>query len=132
MRARLVGSVLMASVLYPSGCGSIPFLGFLNSGITGTILAGPQCSVVMMPPQPGCEDQPIQATVIVRHEASGIEVTRFTSAADGTFRVNLQPGRYTLDPQPSGGLTPSTEHLAVTVTGGDFANVDIMYDTGIR
>ncbi len=103
-----------------------------TSGISGIVRAGPQCPVVR-PGDPNCADKPLAATIIVRSAATNLAITQFTSAADGTFQVALAPGSYILDPQPGSpsGL-PHANPQPVQVTAGQFTNVTIEYDTGIR
>src|SRR5438270_5552691 len=99
MLKRLILSAVFA-IATCAGCGLMPsVIGNGDSGIQGTVTAGPTCPVESNPPIPGCEDRPLAATVIVRSPATGAELTRFTSADDGTFRVSLIPGTYVLDPQ---------------------------------
>ncbi len=126
-------AVLAAVCGVVAGCPattSIP--GNLDSGISGIILAGPQCPVVR-PGDPNCADKPLAATVIVRSAATGLQVTQFTAQSDGTFHVPLPPGNYELDPQPGlpAGL-PSANPQSVQVQAGQFTDVTIEYDTGIR
>lgn len=121
----LVWLVLIAA----SGCGVIPGIFGGDTGITGIVLAGPTCPFEI--PGEDCDDRPIAATVIVR-QPFGFEVARFTSDADGRFRVALPPGNYQLDPQPNECCIGSPPFQTVTVQDGQFAELVISYDTGIR
>lgn len=123
--------LLTLTCTLPVGCGVIPIPADLDSGITGIVLAGPQCPVVGPDSGEECDDQPYQATVIVRSQL-GIEVARFTADEAGEFRVPLYPGNYTLDPLPGENGLPSAQELTVTVEEGAFAEIMILYDTGIR
>ncbi len=132
---RLTGATVLTAALLTMvvGCpGTTPIPGNLDSGITGIIQAGPQCPVVR-PNDPNCADKPLAATVIVKSAATGLQVTQFTSSSDGTFHVPLPPGSYELDPQPGSpsGL-PFGAPQTVQVQAGQFTNVTIEYDTGIR
>jgi len=120
-------AVLLAGV---AGCPGIIIPPDLNSGITGTITRGPICPV-QIEGDPSCDDQPYAGTVVVRL-AGGLEVTRFTAGADGTFRVALLPGAYTLTPLPGPNGFPHSSPVEVTVPPDTFVQVDISYDTGIR
>jgi hypothetical protein len=94
------------------------------------VQAGPTCPVVG--PGMDCADKPIVATIIIRNAAIGLEVTRFTSATDGTFRIPLLPGSYLLDPQPAWGYVCTAASQTIDVQAGQFTDVVIEYDTGIR
>ena len=103
---------------------------FLDTGIEGTVTIGPMCPVV----QEGtpCPDEPYQAEIVVRDE-NGDEVARFETAEDGTFSINTLPGRYTIEPQsPNEGAPPQAPEQQVEVRAGEYAHVDIQYDSGIR
>jgi hypothetical protein len=107
---------------------SLPPVNQADSGIEGTIVIGPTCPVIVA--ENPCPDRPYQATMTVR-SSDGSLVTRFTSAADGTFRVSLPPGSYLLEGESSG-TYPRPPKLEVAVEAGQYTSVDLMYDTGIR
>ena len=99
-----------------------------DSGIEGQALIGPTCPVVQVGQE--CPDQPYQATVTVLND-KGKQVTQFETDAEGRFRVPLEPGTYTLRPA-SPSVMPSAPEQTVTVTAGQFTQVLIQYDSGIR
>lgn len=99
----------------------------LSSGIEGQVSFGPTSPVV----RPGMVNyRPYQATITILDE-EGQTVTQFQSDVDGTFRVSLKPGRYTLIPE-SPGPRPHAAKQTVTVSEGEFTQVRINYDSGIR
>lgn len=101
--------------------------------VFGRATAGPTCPVVQNPPDPACADRPIEGAVIVVRAASGSEVARVTTAADGLFSLELPGGTYILEPQPVEGLMGTAAPVEVTVEpGGAPVLVDVPYDTGIR
>jgi hypothetical protein len=99
-----------------------------RSGIEGTVTSGPITPVC----QQGvpCE-QPYQAMLLVT-DSDGIEVARTTSNLNGTYRIGLLPGTYTVVPQPGGEIFPIASPVSVTVPGGEYVTLDVSYDTGIR
>jgi hypothetical protein len=99
----------------------------LDSGITGTAVAGPQCPVER--PGSPCPPRPVSADITVR-DGSGVQVTIFTTAVDGTFRVPLPPGTYTL--LTTGVALPLLQPQQVSVESGRFTEVMLELDTGIR
>jgi hypothetical protein len=104
-----------------------------GTGVRGTVTSGPVCPVVTEPPTPGCADRPVAGAVLVLHDAAGTEVARVTSAADGTFSVELAPGAYRLIPQPFHGLMGTPAPIDVGVEAGQqMTEVKVSYDTGIR
>ncbi len=120
-----------------------PFVGRCTpvaaSGIEGTVRLGPLCPVESdrMP----CPDRPYQGATIVFYNplvacpalACG-EVARASTDGNGRYRVSLQPGTYTVAPQPSGsGAFPyPPAPVTVNVVAGAHATVNFTYDTGIR
>ncbi len=74
--------------------------------------------------------QPYQAKVEVL-DANGRAITTFESDPNGSFRIVLPPGKYTLRPQ-SPGLYPRASQQTVVVGPQRFTQVHITYDSGIR
>jgi hypothetical protein len=102
-------------------------------GVRGTVTSGPYCGAVQQPPDPACADRPVAAAVIVVTNAAGVEVSRIVTAADGTYAATLDPGAFTLTPQPIEGLLGTPAPQTVRLGGdGAAAVVDFSYDTGIR
>ncbi len=131
MNARLPATAAVVAILGLTGCPA-PIPSDLDSGITGTVLAGPQCPVIGPNSGPECNDKPLAATIVVK-SAAGVLVTQFTSDADGQFRAPLFPGTYLLDPQPvSPSGLPRGVPQTVQVAAGQFTEITIQYDTGIR
>jgi hypothetical protein len=99
-----------------------------TSGIEGKVTIGP-VAPVSRPGEPNVK--PYQAEIAVRDARSGRTVVTFTTAADGTFRVGLQPGNYRIEPKPGKPL-PTTPGQDVTVQADRFTVITIQYDSGIR
>ncbi|MDP9245257.1 MAG: carboxypeptidase-like regulatory domain-containing protein [Chloroflexota bacterium] len=117
MRTLVLLVVLLAACAAP---------GAPTSGIRGTILAGPAC------PGPArldsrCPDRPVAMTVEVVNGTS-IAAT-FTTDAAGAFTVSVGPGTYTL--RSKSGL-PTLRSSTVVVVAGQFTDVELHADTGIR
>lgn len=105
--------------------------GLIKSGIEGTVTLGPTCPVQRVD-DPSCDDRPYPGLIHV----SGINiknVTEFKADAQGKFKIELEPGTYTVDPQtPMDNILPRANPQDVTVVSGAFATVNIQYDSGIR
>ncbi|MFQ5796181.1 MAG: hypothetical protein ACE5JP_14185 [Candidatus Bipolaricaulia bacterium] len=108
------------------------FAGGEASGIIGKVLIGPQCPVIKLGMEEQCQDKPYQATVIIKTEDGLREITQFSSDSNGEFRVVLEPGTYLLEPLLSGFRFPRAGPEIVTVETGQFTEITILYDTGIR
>lgn len=122
---------LLSNVAQPK---NLPTAGAQNSatsGIQGQVLIGPTCPG---PTRPGastqCADKPYQATFTVLNQSKQ-PVTQFQTDAQGRFQIALPPGTYTLVPESSGPL-PRASEQTVTVTKGQFSEVQINFDSGIR
>jgi hypothetical protein len=99
---------------------------------TGSGLRG---LVTLSPTRPVClEEQSCSkpaASVVLVFRRDGGSVTRVTTRADGTYRVLLRPGRYTIAApryRVGSGVTPQ----AVRVPRGRVPRVDLEIDTGIQ
>jgi Carboxypeptidase regulatory-like domain len=136
-----IGSILLTVnflVMFVAGCagttaGASPTASAAHTtGIGGTATAGPVCPVEKIPPDPSCAPRPVAGANLVVRDPAGSEIARATTAADGTFFVDLPPGRYTVEPQAVTGLMGTARLQNVTVTGGVVSTIQVEYDTGIR
>jgi hypothetical protein len=99
-----------------------------RSGIDLVTVAGPTCPV-QHAGQP-CT-RPISARVSVLQR--GMVALTVQTGADGTARIPLPAGDYTLDGLAGeNGLPRPPAPTAVTVDAGQFTRVQLEYDTGIR
>ena len=73
---------------------------------------------------------PYQAKLDVL-DASGHQVTSVETDPNGNFRIALPPGKYTLRPQ-SPGPYPRASEQTVVVSPKSFAQVRVVFDSGIR
>ncbi|MGH2521318.1 MAG: carboxypeptidase-like regulatory domain-containing protein [Anaerolineales bacterium] len=103
--------------------------GASQSGIEGKVIIGPTCPGPVVAESP-CADQPYQATITVMDEKNQ-PVKQLQSDETGSFKVTLAPGTYVLHPESPGGPTQAPEQT-VTVVSGQFTQVTIVYDSGIR
>jgi hypothetical protein len=131
---------LTLSMLLLAGCASQqaypndePVPAYTNppgqSGIEGQVFIGPAC------PGPqsettDCPDRPYQATLKIMNP-QGELVLEIQTDVDGRFRVPLPSGKYVLHPD-SPGRYPSAPEQAFTVTVGQFTELTVTYDSGIR
>jgi hypothetical protein len=146
--SRLGLSAVAVAILIVGGCNpgpgasssgipspsSIPTATTMAVSVHGKAVAGPTCPVEPASPLPGeCAPRVVAGAVLVVTDAGGHEVTRVTTAADGTFTVDLPVGSYTLTPQLVTGLIGVAPPISVTVPAtGDAAELVVQYDTGIR
>jgi hypothetical protein len=98
-----------------------------TSGVTGVVLAGPQCPVVTA--ESPCPDEPFVGSVVALEGDE--EVARVQTDSEGRFRMSLPPGSYTLAADLEPGL-PFAEPSQVQVTEGTYVEVTLLVDTGIR
>ena len=59
------------------------------------------------------------------------QVTQFQIDVMGYFKISLEPGTYILHPEPEDPL-PSASDQAIVVNDGQFTQISIDYDMGIR
>ena len=96
------------------------------SGITGVVLVGPECRA---PTEASPCLAPYQARLVIL-DPDGTVVGEVTSSADGSFRIDLPPGDYVIQPSPGGDPFPSAEARTVTVVAGEMSEVEIDYERG--
>ncbi|MEX2548197.1 MAG: hypothetical protein WD830_10475 [Chloroflexota bacterium] len=103
------------------------------SGIRGVVLLGPTCPVGG---EPGGNEPvpcvtPYAANLVILDSESAV-VARVSSGADGAFQVNLPAGEYVVTPATGADTYPIAQPVSVVVSTGQYAEVEINYDTGIR
>jgi hypothetical protein len=118
--------LLLLAATVACGSGSA---GDSGSGIEGRVTIGPQCPVEQMGSP--CPDAPYEALITVTREGDTVEQTR--SNTDGTFRVPLDPGTYSVVAGPvDGSSMPFGRQVEVVVKPGTLTHVDLSVDSGIR
>jgi len=123
--------ILLASiVLLTTACGLLATPTPTDSGITGKVLVGPMCPVMIEGQD--CPDQPYQATITV-NSLEGRKIVQFETDDKGNFTVPLAPGEYILHPEtPQGVPLPRAEEQSFTVKPGEYTRLMVTYDSGIR
>lgn len=101
----------------------------ISSGIRGIVLLGPTCAVVVAGASPCLE--PYEARLVVMDEDENV-LGEMRSGADGRFEMALSPGEYTVVPAPGGDPFPNAKPTSVSVTDGEYTEIEIDYDTGVR
>lgn len=101
-----------------------------NSGIEGTVTEGPMCPGPEQIGNNTCPDKPYQTTITVLG-ANKKEIAQIQTDANGQFKIALEPGTYVLQPAPGKPL-PRAGDQTVEVIGGQYTQVMIVYDTGMR
>ena len=102
-----------------------------GSGIEGHVLIGTACPGPVRIDSP-CPDQPYQATLTVV-DSAGLAVLKFETDEVGYFKIDLPPGHYRLAPQPTDGkIGPRAAEQTLIVESGQYTQITVTYDSGIR
>jgi hypothetical protein len=121
MRRVAILVVLSMAVACTSDAGSP------SGGIEGRVTIGPTCPVE----QAGSPCPPGAWTGTVRATSSDGAVHETATASDGSYRLALAPGTYTVTPVVAGGGPPTAKPATVTV-GTTMQQLDLQLDSGIR
>ncbi len=117
---------MLAAITALTACKSAP----TDSGIVGTVTIGPTQPVS----RPGTPDTRPYAAELSIAPKVGLHLKRpatVTSAEDGSFKVNLEPGSYVIS--TAGSQSPPTlAPVEVVVQPHQFATVELSFDSGIR
>jgi hypothetical protein len=113
-----------------SGCARGSGTGDASSGIEGRVTIGPTCPVER--PDSPCPDAGYAATIRVMSGSDVVATGR--SGSDGSFRISVAPGTFTIeaDPLSGDGITHAAPIPGVVVHDGAFTHVDVSFDSGIR
>ena len=99
-----------------------------ESGMEGQVLIGPMCPVVQVG-QP-CPDQLYQTTLTINGQ-DGKKITQAQTDQRGRFKISLKPGQYILHPE-SPNVMPFAAEQSFSVVAGQFTQITVNYDSGIR
>ena len=122
--------LLASTVLLTLACSLFATPVPTDSGITGKVMLGPICPVMVEGQE--CPDQPYQATITVK-DLNGREIVQFQTDEEGNFTVPLAPGEYILHPEtPQGKPLPFANEQRFTVLPGEYTSLIVQYDSGIR
>jgi hypothetical protein len=132
---RMLAASALVLTLTLTGCGqheparaTAPHRG--SSGIQGTITVDIGCPHVTSTP---CPRRPLRAQLLIRPAEAAGPAIHADSGADGSFRVPLPPGSYTIQPQNmTGAPVPTGFPLTATVRPGTWTTVPVKFDSGIR
>jgi hypothetical protein len=118
-----LAAVILLTSCSGSGAGEPPSPP--DSGIRGTVTAGPQCPVV----QEGspCPDVPWEGKIRITGDSVDLEIATFSG---GRFAIAIEPGTYTVQPVVTG--PGSASSVSVEVPGQGYVEVALTIDTGIR
>jgi hypothetical protein len=98
-----------------------------SGGIEGRVTIGPTCPVE----QVGSPCPPGTWTGAVRATSSEGAVHEAATGSDGSYRLALTPGTYTVTPVVQSGGPPTARPAMVTV-GTTMQQLDLQLDSGIR
>jgi hypothetical protein len=99
-----------------------------NSGIQGSVRAGPTCPVEQE--NSPCPDRPVAGAEVTAKTASGEEAGKTTADEEGRFSLRLEPGSY--DVTASSPSVMGCDTQRVDVIESHYTPVRITCDTGIR
>jgi hypothetical protein len=125
---RTLLALIAASLLAGACAASSSTTGSGESGIRGTVLLGPTCPVETI--EHPCPDKPIVANVVVS-SPQGKKVAGARSGDDGRFSVSVPPGDYVITVADLQGI-PFAKPVSVSVPDGEFVEVTVSVDSGIR
>jgi hypothetical protein len=80
-----------------------------------------------------CPDRPLPSRITVTRTGSDTAITTISTDADGQFRIPLPAGNYLLHPDNlDAARYPTAQPTTITVRPGEFTQVAIRFDSGIR
>jgi hypothetical protein len=102
----------------------------LSSGIEGMVTEGPMCPGPVPIGNNPCPDQPYPAIISIL-DTNNTHISQIQTDGNGYLKIQLAPGTYILHPE-SGKPFPHTSDQTIEVKDGQYTQVMIVYDTGIR
>jgi len=127
----LIASISLTRCAFLPGAPQAATATPLTSGIEGQTWLGSVCPAAQV--GASCPDRPYADARLTVIDASGKEIARLHTDAQGRFRLLLAPGNYTLHPEPLEGLNlPPAPEQTFTVTDGQFTTLTVLYKSGIQ
>jgi hypothetical protein len=116
-----------------AGLGLVLVIGFL-SACTGHLLpAAPTVTLPAAETDSPCPDRPFQAVLTVTDPLGEKTIATLRTDASGYFRLALPPGDYRLVPQtPSPAAPPRAQPMPFRLKAGQWLELNVTYDSGIR
>ena len=85
-----------------------------------------------MPPNPSCADRGLAGAIISATDSAGA-VVRTVSKTDGSYVLDLSPGKYTISTAMAGNqMMRAPEPASVVVAPGHDTALNFVFDSGIR
>lgn len=114
---------------FATGCGQPSQAS--SSGVAGNVVVDVGCPV--LEGTSPCPEVPLQARVVALRANSTERVATVETGADGRFRIPLPPGGYELHGENlTDAPVPTAMPVPVTVVDGEFAQVTVRFDSGVR
>jgi len=123
-------TVLSALVILLAACGTETPVSKVDSGVRGVVVSGPQCPVETL--EDPCPDLPVSGIVVSVSRLDGSVETETRTDAEGRFNVAVGPGEYVVQPVVASGGVAFSKPVQVIVPDGEFVEVTLLVDTGIR
>jgi hypothetical protein len=124
----LVFSIILLFI--HTGCNKKTTQDQINSGVEGQVLLGPVSPTST--DESSSSEKPYKASLNILNTERE-EITSIDTDKDGRFRLNLKPGEYIISPKaPNPPNPPYPEEQKVIVKEGEYTNVTIRFDSGIR
>jgi len=125
-----------ALVLAASACGSTTSHGSTSEQARSSGVNGVSTVDVGCPPSPdatSCPRRPLPARLRFTGQDRSAADVEIRTAEDGTFIVELPPGRYEVIPDNLTGTPyPRADQMTVEVREGQFMSITVMFDSGVR
>ncbi len=127
------GILILLILSYLPGCDKQTNLE--NGTLEGIILIGPICPVERDPPDPGClpTAETYKAFPVYIRASNSSKKTLISPALDGSFKIELAPGNYSLTlEKEQNGIGSSNLPMIVSINPLGKTIISIEIDTGIR
>jgi hypothetical protein len=104
----------------------------LQSGVKGNAILGPTCPIERTPLDTSCADRAYVGKLQLMDQTASTVIASFTTAKDGTYRVEAAPGIYVIRSPRIVTVFPSCSSGTIVIKAHAYTTMRVTCDSGIR
>ena len=104
----------------------------LPSGVKGTAILGPACPIERTSPDTSCADHAYVGKLQLMDQTGSKVLNAFSTAKDGTYRLEAAPGTYVIRSPLIVNVFPSCSSGTIVIKAHAYTTMRVTCDSGVR